>query len=468
MDPVETSALTLKQLPDDVLVMVMQYVSMKDVLECRLVCKRFCGLALHRDVWRHRSLEDEEPCAGAVLHLAPCLNTLTWLYGVRVPTLALTTTRCSVVGLILHSDKLASHAPQYAMAVRNQESFGRLRRLELHSKNPLPDELLRTVASCSHLESLDVEVPSISHPVVYGPPMPSLKKFRCPLNENTVSFVHTILVGHAATLEVVDLWWLTSGTNKTTTATLLAALPRLRALFVGDSMMELEAVAACNTLRDVDIGIYDRNHLERTAEFFRRAHQLRRVSLYNNTGDDTPEVCSVLLDGLVSSGQSRVERLAFLMFENMRPLLGVLPSLPALRHLELDLQTQDPDDELLKGITPVTAPALRLLKIAVSGCAHAWIHGDTAKALIAKNPSLHIEFWLCEKQVWCKCADDTCRTLGYVPGCHQEVNWLEVCMIGLYSHDPNKCPSPEYHTAYTNLDRSYHDGKNVACTWIHV
>ncbi|XP_026282844.1 uncharacterized protein LOC113209510 [Frankliniella occidentalis] len=456
MDPVGTALMTLEQLLDDVLVMVMQFLDVEDVLACRLVCKRFCGLALHPDVWRHRTLHDHHPCAGAVLHLAPCLNTLV-ITG-EVPTLAVTTTRCAVAGLDLLSNCRGTEYP-LALAVRNQESLGRLRRLELATYNlRLADVLVRTVASCCHLESLDVisSLPGISHPVVHGPPKPSLIKFRCPLDKNSASFVHAILAGHAATLEEVDL--LTCSSPEGTTATLLAALPRLRSLECDDSVRGLQSVASCKMLREVCITLYDDvDRLERVVKFLRRASQLQRVCLENCTGEDTPEYCMALVEAL----GSRLERLALVGFEVevVRPLLRVLPSLPALRHLDVD---EDLGDKLLKGITPVTAPALTLLEIAGETlCPHAWIHGDAVKSTLAENPSLHIQLW-CPNE----CDPEDCETC--VQGCHQEVKWDEVRKIGLYSHDPDKCPSPEDHTDDTHWKRSYDRDTNVACTWIHM
>ncbi|XP_052132006.1 uncharacterized protein LOC127751860, partial [Frankliniella occidentalis] len=201
-----TSVLTLAKLPDDVIVMVLQYLPVEYVLACRLVCKRLCDLAFHWDVWRHRSLKDDDYYAGAVLHLAPCLDTLT-VTGL-VPTLAVTTTSCAVASLELLLDYAsATTAVEYALALRNQESLGRLRKLYLdgleYYSTPGKDVLVRTVAKCSNLESLEVngDLPLVSHPVVNGPPKPSLTNFRCAVNENSASFVNTILAAHAATLE---------------------------------------------------------------------------------------------------------------------------------------------------------------------------------------------------------------------------------------------------------------------------
>ncbi|XP_026276225.1 uncharacterized protein LOC113205020 [Frankliniella occidentalis] len=464
-----SSVLTLEQLPDDVLLVAMHFVSVEDVLSCRLVCKRLCGLALHRDIWRHRSVADGKSCTGAVLRLAPCLNKLT--VKSRVPTLAVTTTRCAVANLELlpdyelHRDQVPECVLALALSVRNQEALGRLRRLKLVIYLPSADALLRMVASCSHLESLTViGNRGIRHPVLNGPPVPSLREFQCSLVPSCESFVHTILAGHAATLEDVAL----SGAHETTTSILLAALPRLHRLRLDDEVRGLEAVAACKTLRDVHITLYeDLDNLgKNAAEFLRRAYRLRRVHLEYSAGSDTgADHCTVLVEALVSSGPSRVEWLSLVRFEDVRPLLRVLPSLPALRRLEVDLGvTEEPDDELLKGITPVTAPALTLLKIVVSGCPHAWVHGDTAQATLAVNPSLHIQFWCRTVR---KCDPQGCESC--MLGCHREVNWDWGSKVGLYLHDPDKCPSPEDHTEDTDdWESPFIPKTRAVCTWIHL
>ncbi|XP_052126693.1 uncharacterized protein LOC113205841 isoform X3 [Frankliniella occidentalis] len=411
----------LDQLPDDVVVAVMQFLDVKDVLACRLVCKRLCGLALDRDVWRHRLLEDFHPSAGAVLHLAPCLDTLT----VMGRVLAATTTRCAVAKLELFSNTWAAPngaplALTLGLALRNQESLGRLRGLQLgwmgSGLTLATDALVRTVASCSNLKSLEViGLPNVIHPVQHGPPMPSLTYFRCSVDKNSASFVHTILAGHAATLEEVNLV-IGAGleiADTSTTAELLGTMPRLRSL-------------RCQDLTD------------------------------------TTEFGTMLVEALISSERSHLERLALLEVKVVRPLLLALPSLPALRHLDLD--AVEPNDVLLKSITPATAPALTLLEVVLLGfglCPHAWLHRDAVKATLTANPKLHIQLW-CNSDD--KCVPQDCETC--VVGCHQEVQWDVVRRIGLYSHDPDMCPSPEDHTDDTDWQRSYYQTPDVPCTWI--
>ncbi|XP_052131839.1 uncharacterized protein LOC127751799 [Frankliniella occidentalis] len=459
MDPVETSVLNLQQLPDDVLVMVMQYLDVEDVLACRLVCKRLCGLALDRDIWRHRSFDDDDSCAGVVLRLAPCLDTLTLTDDVP------TTTRCSVAHLILRPYD-TFNAAGYASAVRLQESYGRLRSLELYCSDvglkTTNDVLLRTVVSCSDLESLGVfgQLPRTSPPVLQGPPRSSLKNFQYEVYEYSPFFVHTILTAHAATLEKVDL---SSGFSieDTTTTALLAALPRLKSLRCNASMADLEAVAACRTLRDISIYLGESNVvLQAAAKFFRRANQLRSVCLPYGEPDET----AVLVEALASSGRSQLERLYLRCHEDVTgTLVRALPALPALRHLDFSEVTPD-DDKLLLSITPATAPALRTMEFGCWGrCPHPWIHRAAVKATLAANTSLHILLGYGPICVLQNCG-------ACVAGCHQQVNWREggIRKIGLFAHDQDKCPSPDVHTDHSNNGNQWNRGGSLKCTWIHM
>ncbi|XP_052128557.1 uncharacterized protein LOC127750576 [Frankliniella occidentalis] len=473
-----TSLVTLEQLPDDMIAKVMQHVAVRDVLACRRVSKRFCSVALHWDIWRHRTLSDDEPCAGAVLRLAPCLKTL--IVTGRVPTLAATTTGCAVAKLVLRSwsdQPVAFNAAEYALAVRNQESLGRLRILALVLRYPEKTEadvLYRTVAACSGLESLSVVIEpplQTTQPIVRGPPSSSLTYFRCDVTENSASFVNTILAGHAATLETVEIP--NSKLRRGTTAELIAAMPRLRRLQCDNRLVGLQAVGECKALRELHIHLHRDvgGASDRAAHVLLRVKQLQRVHLESYATNIAEEQSTVLADALkalASSGQSRVDRLALEVLGDIQPLLRSLPSLPALRHLSVDV---DPNDRLLKSITPATAPALRLLEIvAESGkCPHAWMHGAAVKAALKMNPLLHIQLWSsplaaglenCHPQVCKKCVD------AYPQG----VNGHGVRKMGLYSHDPGACPSPEDHTDVTDWawSKQMRHTAYAACTWIHV
>ncbi|XP_052124521.1 uncharacterized protein LOC127749631 isoform X1 [Frankliniella occidentalis] len=460
---------TMEQLPDDVIVAVMQFLSVEDLFACRLVSRRLCGLVSHWDVWRDRSLSDDLPCANAVLRLAPCLDAL--VVTGRYPTLAVTTTQCAVAILELHIfDRESFNDAEYALTVHRQESLGRLRRLELTSNEhyfrspPVADVLVRTMASCSGLQSLEVcdSLPNTNHPIEHGPSKPSLTQFGCPIDEQSKSFVHTMLAGHAATLEDVDISDSHYGIGDSETAGLLASMPRLRRLRCNDSVEGFGAVAASKSLRDVSITLFGEPDEENEAvEFLRRAKQLRRIRLSYCT-DFSAEFCGRVSEALTSSMVSKVERLALDGFTEVRLLFRELPSLPYLHHLELT--EAPPDDELLLSISPETAPALRRLELGTCGqvCPHSWVHRDAVRVTLAANPKLHILLWHNKKD--CGQACEACRWT-----CHPEViKWSKVRKVGLFSHDPGKCPSPEDHTDTVEWQRSNYYTGAAQCPWIHM
>ncbi|XP_026271753.2 uncharacterized protein LOC113201954 [Frankliniella occidentalis] len=322
--------------------------------------------------------------------------------------------------------------------------------------------LYRTVASCSGLESLK----SFEEPddilVLHGPPRSSLTNFSYRGGADSACFVNCILAGHADTLE--DIIMSTgSGSTDTTTADLMAALPRLRSLQCDNMFLGLEAVAKCKTLRDVSIALYKNlGEIEMVEDFLREANQLQRVHLVYCSEDYTVEYLEALVEAMGSSRRSRVERLCLEDFEDVRPLVRALPSLPALRHL--DVTSAPLDDELLLSITPATAPALRRLELVVERdtCPHAWIHRGAVRATLIANTSLHI-------QLCCRVGDECdCETCS--EGCHREVKWEEENKIGLFSHDPDKCPSPEDHADDIDWQRDYAYGHPAggSCTWMHT
>ncbi|XP_026293184.1 uncharacterized protein LOC113217485 [Frankliniella occidentalis] len=469
--------LTLAQLPDDVLLVVMQLLDIAYLFALRLVCKRLGGLALHPDAWRHRRLHDT--CGCAVLRLAPCLDAA--VYGrdgkKHFHNSAFMATTCAVRHLDLFPED--NDYAAIALVIRNQEALGRLRSVKLMAwpkSQGRFDVLLKTLVACSSvLESLDLFISSKPYamgPVLYGPPRSSLKCFRCETFKDAESFFNTLLAGHAATLEEVDFSVDSRHSISADTAALLLRMPRLRKLqclvFPG-----MEVLAACKMLADVSLGVsLEEGAIAGAVAFFRQANQLRVVSL-DYTWLDYCDMKS-LPRALASSGRSLVERLTIDNFYGeLQPLFGALPRLPALRVLSflnscmLRPCNADKMDELLLGLTPASAPTLRLLELSqepvvnplFKGCIHAWLHmhSDSLKKALAANPLLHI---LVQNPSVCgdgdSCDDNVCDVCPL--DCHPQVRG-DACLrgkLGLFSHDPNKCPSPENHT----IDSSH--------VWIHI
>ncbi|XP_026279642.1 uncharacterized protein LOC113207335 [Frankliniella occidentalis] len=418
----QSSKLSIEQLPDDVLLEIMRHLGRQDIFTCRLVCKKLGALALHPDVWRQRGLHLQFPSefvwACPVLRLAPCLD---WLVA-ELPTegcqLAYTITRCAVSCLNL--DVQPSGSTHAAAMIRNQEALGRLRDLEV-SMPPSPSAvLLGTTALASGLEKLTVTgivhcAPNTMASVLQhrAACTPSLKYFSCERSTSEADpFVHFVLATHAATLEDVNLDSCCHSDERgcpysAATVPLLAEIVNLRSLEC-PLLPGLEALAARESLTTLIINVCESP--ERPAvmgawQLLRRAKQLRDVTLIYMAPLDSG-VADVggepLVRALVSSGPSRLESLTMVTtgsFDSpeqrlslLRPVLGVLPSLPALRTLHLD----DVSDELLSGITPDAVPALERLVLRPLGaarpvprhCAHAWLHKDAVKKLSIGIPSL--------------------------------------------------------------------------------
>ncbi|XP_026274039.2 uncharacterized protein LOC113203514 [Frankliniella occidentalis] len=470
---------TLRQLPAEILMLVMQHLSVDDLLACRLVCRRLGSLVLQPEVWCRRQLGDDKPCLCAVLCLAPCLDKV--VFSNKVHTKAFTMTRCAVRHLTLHIKK-GTECAQACVAVLKQELLGRLRSVELevwHSPEdvaPLDsgEALLKTLVSCSSgLESLDLHDglprPYTMRPVLHGPLRSSLTYFRCEISEASETFVNTVLAGHAASLEEVHLG---SGDCKKDTFQLFVGVPNLRSLtclmFPG-----MQVLASCQKLRDVSFYADDRIPepvVRGAAKFFRLARKLRSVSVEFCYSEGDRRRFMELLEALCSSGES-LEQLSVVCPPNLPPLLRALPRLPALQLLGVLVTTLIdplPDGQekerhkFLVGITPATAPSLRRLELSTNdtlGCLHEWLHRDAVARVLTANPSLHIHVWGthgCNFLRWRR--QRYCEACAM--GCHREATGNfeedEERRVGLFSHGPGKCTHPEDHVTGDKW------------TWIHI
>ncbi|XP_052124040.1 uncharacterized protein LOC113211242 isoform X2 [Frankliniella occidentalis] len=428
----------MELLPDDVLLEVMQYLKIEDLLACRLVCRRLGALAMFPEVWRHQRFElvwfDDTPrykqCS--VLRLAPCLRAWRVRFPLEKFHTLYTTTRCAVNKLTLSLNNVSEKdALQASLVIRNQAALGRLRRLSLgpcmwESVNHVEGTsvLLGTVASTPRLEELKIKgfrcfAPSILAGLHRSFPGASLKSFEHdPRTPEEELFCDFILTMHAATLESVNLgcFPLTS----TSTATFLTGMPNLRRLQCG-LMPGLEAVAGCEQLRDLDLYVEYDGEACAGAEFLRRATQLVKVTLEYEPEigvASSPDMDFVL--ALAATGRSCLEELS-LDFEDshhhlpeQQSLLKALPHLPALKHLEFGGPATD---ELLLGITPSNAPALRTLNVFTIhvDCAHDALHRGAVQKLLSLNPELKFSTYV---QSYCYKGD---RCAWCSLGCHQEM-----------------------------------------------
>ncbi|XP_052124042.1 uncharacterized protein LOC113211243 [Frankliniella occidentalis] len=437
----------MELLPDDALLEVMKYLKIEDLLACRLVCRRLGALAMLPELWRHQRFKlvcgDETPRYNecSVLRLAPCLRA----WHVNVPLekfhTLYSTTRCAVNKLTLSLNNVSGKdALQASLVIRNQAALGRLRRLSLGPcswKSVLDDVeaavLLGTVASTPGLEELKIEgflsfAPSLLDGLHRSFPGASLKSFEHhPQSPDEEPFCDLILSTHAATLESVSLGYYPL--ISTSASTLLAGMPHLRRLRCG-MMPGLEAVAGCEQLRLLHLCVaYDGEALA-TAEFLRRATQLLKVRLQcvPYVGMAPSSDMDFVL-ALAATGRSHLEDLSINVEDwhqdhipqQQQSLLKALPRLPALKHLEVHGEA---NDELLLGITPANAPALRTLNVfTISSveCAHDALHRGAVQKLLSLNPELEFSTYV---QSYCSTGG---RCAWCSLGCHQEMRDDTLC-----------------------------------------
>ncbi|XP_026279619.1 uncharacterized protein LOC127749912 [Frankliniella occidentalis] len=445
----------MEQLPDDVLLEVMRYLTVEDLFACRLVCKRLGALALHPDVWRHRDLNaygDQLKWLCPVLRLAPCLTTLMMDLPTPGCLLACTMVKCAVRELYLGvvDEGGSMHA---AALIRSQEALGRLRVLQISF--PLGSDreqtaLMGTVASTSGLEMLICDhcspcpASTIARLVQHGAvTTSSLRYFICSLfSQSDYGFAHFVLSLHAATLEKVDLGLGSRLSDDycpylSETASLLVGMPNLRKLEC-PVLPGLESLVVCESLTTLTINVCalpDRRALVGAAKLLRRAHQLREVMLYYRSFFEDRSLLDLgvdLIRALECSGRSQLEKLSLgaswefaappdKIFTLVTPLLATLPSLQALKHLAVD----PAPSELLLGITPQTTPALEGLELhpiddTLLPCAHAWLHSDAVKKLFTNNSSL--ELFVPNLPKYCP-DDELCEVCAL--GCHLP-HWHDV------------------------------------------
>ncbi|XP_052133610.1 uncharacterized protein LOC113215554 isoform X2 [Frankliniella occidentalis] len=380
-------------LPDDVLAQVMSLLSLPDLFQLRLACKRFASLAFHPDVWRHRHLKattaDAEALLYRALRLAPRLGSMQ----VRLPSSSascrlLFTAPCAARTLWVNIYR-GEGAKDAALLIRHQRGLGRLRNVDvlfekdhrILSAERKPSKahatlLFRTLASTSGLDSIAVGgltenyVLSVSTPTPYrlrSTVPASLTRLFFYVNEALEDVFNFLLAAHAATLKEVDfransfLFWVPSPSA----GQLLATMPNLTSLAC-PALHWMDALTVCKSLRRIHFFFgndcwlnFSAARDSAAAAFFRDAHQLQAVHLAHIEGD----IAVTLVAALAASGRSCVEWLCIdngeerLSPQLMQDLLGALPSLPALRRLRVDL-TRDPDN---------------------------------ARTLLSANPTLHVE-----------------------------------------------------------------------------
>ncbi|XP_052120986.1 uncharacterized protein LOC113205016 isoform X2 [Frankliniella occidentalis] len=471
----------MERLPDDVLLMMMEYFTATDLVTCRLVSKRWGSLAVHPSVWRHRTITTH--CCNhfvcLVLRLAPCVQELRFTFPSRpgVCPLPYATTKCAAETLIVSVS--GKGAAQAALAIRHQESLGRLKHVLLQTEELSDSDdvsvVFEVLASMSGLQLLSVVttpggVRFMPRAILHSSnPTASLRYFRCTLSAGMEEFCKFVFAGHATTLEKIEL----SPKNVSSEleldavdqeymamvslAPLLAGMPNLDHLKC-PLLPGLDALASCTSLKELlfVVGTSTSMHtavLSVTTLLRRLTSQLSELTLLYCSGTRGPTDVGLHLVEALTSGRPVLEalsisNLAFKELEylpQLETLLTSLPLLPALRHLAVDVVP----DELLRAITPNTAPALQSFLVKDRHrCAHSWLHRDTLQSFLLRNPSLHVVVRFQST----KCEDSPCETC--LLDCHHLLR--STTLAGFFSHDADKCSSPEDHSSTKSI------------LWIHV
>ncbi|XP_052130055.1 uncharacterized protein LOC113214181 isoform X1 [Frankliniella occidentalis] len=459
-----TASLSLERLPDEALLLVLQYLDVISLLTCRLVCKRLGALALDWDAWRHREVDvrlSSADCVCPELRLAPCLRRLVvsipMLDGFAAcPSAPYAWTRCAATELCLEVSDGSDNALAAAALINRQQALGRLKslRVELYSSKPAVISVLtETCASTHGLVKLEVEVWGGRLPTPFQTECtisaPSLRHFKCVLSPATEHFVNFILVGHALTLETVDLLGgREPGLDSmacVSTGPLLAKLPKLSKLTCCN-IPGVEAVSGGETLTEVNLIVSTESRHRGAvagAATLLRAGQIRWLSV--RCVPPSADVDVDVVRALALSGRSCLESLEIYNnngeaecsrnFSHLQELMTALPSLCALRHLYVGLESIEKLDKLVLAITPATAPSLQDIHLDLDEglCAHAWLHRDAFNTLMSRNALLHVRLYA----YMLLCCDESCQACTL--GCHDQL--MDGAYVDIFWHDINEtCP----------------------------
>ncbi|XP_026277109.1 uncharacterized protein LOC113205630 [Frankliniella occidentalis] len=373
----------MELLPDDVVAAVLSLLVVEDLMQCRLVCRRFRDLSGRFDVWRHRQIFEPE-----LLRLSPpCCRGL-YLMGEEVRRcgfLAATTT-CATTFLNVYLGESAD-IPMGALVVRNQAGRGRLRSLSLslaggtykspHASSADLFEIYSVLLGINGLLELDLKdvcvLPRVAMqltgrsdwPVV----APSLQKLEYRTFQVTPIF-ELLLRRHAPTLREVHVTGIHPSVDDV--SGLLMNLTHLRELTCPllEGMYQLLQCRSLRVLRIVTVWDKAKSSSNRAlcaARFLLRcATYLRRVILDHsmNNGDEGVDLVRAL-------GESGVSEVTCLEIDTVpiyadkiwEHIISTLPKLPCVEKLVFHSRGSSFMIDWLSAIRPEVAPKLRQLHI---------------------------------------------------------------------------------------------------------
>ncbi|XP_034243417.1 uncharacterized protein LOC117646514 [Thrips palmi] len=381
-------------LPDDALLVVLAFLTPRELFACRTVCRRLRDICEHRDLWRKVHVWDDD--AGvllAALAVAPCLKGMHLSSPLAALDLAslVPGSTCVVDGLSF--DLATENDVLLAIDVLlHLSSVGGVRELYIEWGGEPPVKTLTKLAEaiCSlpgllyfdfhypfeeplqvTLRNLDVEV------------MPTLKRLEI-IGDRMDPFAEYLLKKHADTLQEVRVYF------RDVPVSLLMVLPRLRSL----ACMSHKDLAQLSNLENLDSFelLYDLDEVPKekdvfcpgTLKFLRRASHLKSVTMPLHS----PANLSALS---LSFSSAVVEALDLNCFPGFyfEGLIDVLHQFPSLRTLSVDAE---PPDDFLRTISPVSLPRLATLVVypPKNPSIRAWLHEPAIQDLLIRNPDLHL------------------------------------------------------------------------------
>ncbi|XP_034255366.1 uncharacterized protein LOC117653669 [Thrips palmi] len=418
----------LLALPDEVLLAVLAHLSPRELLGCRVQCRRLRDLCLHRRLWTAACVSDLGVLRAA-LSLAPCLRQVT-VRASDLEAVACLVQGSACVVTMLRLDVLSpSDAALATIIVNKLSSVGGVRNLCLNigcpSASPTLPTLLKAILCIQGIEELTVNhghrVP-LPAPWCEVPVRPSLTKLALSSRAGG-PFMHQLLSTHAATLQDVSIPRLAEAEVPTA---LLGELPQLRRLACR-ATQSLSELADHPSLAQIQLFGGDVAFPDGARALLRRAPHLRALEFHGASGissaADLRELAgsrsAPLLESLIGVGGAPE------VLEQLAPLLPRFSSLQCL-----NLASAPPN--LLRAISPESLPSLSTLSLTCPDqgtCLHAWLHDPAIQDLLLRNPRLHLlHCGLLDVPQGCACV--WCRW-----GCHARLRsgWL-------YSAHPGACP----------------------------
>ncbi|XP_034235944.1 uncharacterized protein LOC117642159 [Thrips palmi] len=439
-------------LPDEVLLKVLAFLSPRQLLLVRRVCRQWRDLALDPWVWECQDVcASDLQLAASVLRLAPCLRRLSvgeeeWNKFSSVCGVLLATSSCAVRKLDMTF--LVFDATIAALLVAKQGSLGRLEEVKvevqvftqeeytvynsrlhdlsqqlLYTKGLKKVELMTTLGADKSYLAVEAAPLLNAAQRLEAPPPASLRGLTIQL----VYLLPLFFEWHATTLEVVQLCDAFPGA-----ASLLATLPRLRDLTC-PVMPDLLALLRCPALKSLELIIRVREdtrpHLAETrALLLAAAPRLEEVTLVF-VDDDAEEAADLV--SCVAGVESTIAALKSLTVDGpagvLRPLASTLHRLPNLVKLQIGEPTRlQGTDAFLEALDRQAVPKLKELRALPSeGCMHEWAHSEQVRSLLKRCPGLRLamhEHWEEPKDECAYCAEHVCHSC------------LRLCTVVVSSH----------------------------------